>query len=116
MNIEVGCSPGIIKIRQDNNQKANAACTIGVGQGASAKLDSKVKNKLAMDISQKAVGINPMAFFIIIAIIMGIIMLSPMLMVAFVGTKIFLIMGVIIMMIGLGNIPFYVLSRVKEKN
>ena len=70
MNVEVGCNPGIIKIRQDNNQKAEAACSIGVGQGASAKLDSKVKNKLAMDISQKAVGINPMAFFIIIAIIM----------------------------------------------
>ena len=45
---------------------------------------------------------------------MGIILLSPMLMVAFVGTKIFLIMGVIIMMIGLGNIPVYILSRVKE--
>jgi hypothetical protein len=114
MNVEVGCNPGIIKLRQDNQQKAEAACSIGVGQGASAKLDSKVKNKLAMDISQKAVGINPMAFFIIIAIIMGIILLSPMLMVAFVGTKIFLIMGVIIMMIGLGNIPVYILSRVKE--
>jgi len=109
--IQIGCSPLNANIKQSLNNLSEQMCNQSVKQSQEAKGTAQIKNKLAQAASQTAIGMNPFMIFIIIAIIIGIIILSPMALVFVLGTKIFLIMGIVIMLIGACQFPMYFASR-----
>ncbi len=116
INIDVGCSPINGTINQDLKNSVDQLCNQGVKQSQAAKGDAQIKNKIAQAAAQTAVGIDPTAVFIIIVIIIGIIALSPVALTFVIGTKILLIMGIIIMLIGFAQFPVYFATKYSGEN
>ena len=111
INMVTGCSPINGKIHQDLNNSVEQMCSQGVKQTEAAKGKAQISNKIQQAASQTAIGVDPMALFIIIVIVIAIICLSPVALTFIIGTKIILIMGIIIMLIGFGQFPAYFATK-----
>ena len=73
INMVTGCSPINGKIHQDLNNQAEQMCSQGVKQTEAAKGKAQISNKIQQAASQTAIGVDPMALFIIIVIVIAII-------------------------------------------
>lgn len=100
VHIVAGCSPINLKIKQDLNSSVSQICTQGMDQTQVAKGTAQLSNKIKQAASQTATGLDPLSFLWIFVIIIGIILLSPILLVWVVGNKIILIIGIVLMLIG----------------
>jgi hypothetical protein len=113
ISISLGCSPSNIDIKQSLKNTQEQMCSQGVHQDESATGKADIANKISQAATQTAIGMDPMAFFMIIAIIIGVICLAPIGLTFIVGTKIILIMGIVIMLIGFCQFPAYFSSGYK---
>jgi hypothetical protein len=111
IELTLGCSKTNGQVHQDLQATENQLCTQSVKQTAVAKGTAQITNKIKQAAAQTAVGLDPMALFIIIVIIIGIILLSPVGLAFVVGTKIILIIGIIMLLIGVCQLPAYFITK-----
>lgn len=109
----IGCSPGAIKINQNLDSSIEQMCAQGVETKLKSTTTADIKNKVAQKAIQTAETPNIFSMFIIIAIIIGIIILSPIGLFFVIGKKIILIIGIIILIIGVGLFPAYFAASYK---
>jgi len=112
----LGCSPGIQKVNHSLKNTTEQLCTQGATQGQKNKQKADITNKIAQKATQTAIGMNPMIIFIIFAIVIGLLVLSPVGLVFVLGSKILfiiIIIGIVLMVIGGCQFPIYFASQFK---
>ena len=111
VTITAGCNPINANINQKLQANVEQLCAQGVKQDATSKGSAQITNKIKQAATQVAIGTNWMTIFIIFAIIIGIILLSPIGLTFVLGNKIILIMGVILLLIGVAQIIPYMMTK-----
>ena len=111
VSVTVGCSPINANVNQQLQADVEQLCVQGVKQNAQSKGQAQITNKIKQAATQVAIGANWMTIFIIFAIIIGIILLSPIGLTFVLGSKIILIMGVILVLIGVAQIIPYIMTK-----
>ena len=111
VSVTVGCSPINANVNQQLQADVEQLCVQGVKQDATSKGSAQITNKIKQAATQVAIGANWMTIFIIFAIIIGIILLSPIGLTFVLGSKIILIMGVILVLIGVAQIIPYIMTK-----
>ena len=111
LTITAGCNPINANINQKLQANVEQLCAQGVKQDATSKGAAQISNKIKQAATQVAIGTNWTTIFIIFAIIIGIILLSPIGLTFVLGSKIILIMGVILVLIGVAQIIPYMITK-----
>ena len=99
VRMQLGCSSGIRNITNMLRDDKEQLCTQGATQQQENAQTADISNKLTQKATQTSIGMDPMIIFIIFAIVIGLLVLSPIGLVFFLGSKIrfiIIIIGIIL--------------------
>ena len=110
------CNTGTIKLKQELKAGVEQMCAQGADFAQKNDQTAAITNKVSQKATQKASTPNPFIIFIIFAIVIGLIMLSPIALVFVIGAKIVPIMGIVLIIIGMCMLPAYFFTQYKGGN
>jgi len=111
--IDKGCTLGKWSdLSQTNDSSIYAKCTLSAESSISDDISTEIFNKLKLSSENSSEGLT-MAFLIVIMIILGLIIGSPIILAKSLGNKLFSIIGVVLLIIGGICITMYFTTQKK---